>query len=235
MRVDLLGADPHFLVFGDAESGKSSLLRGLGRGLIAAHAPDELQLVDRRRAPLADRPRARPARAGLRRQRRRPPSRPPSGCARSRASGWRRPTRRRSPAPTWEGPRYVVLFDDYDLVRRPDRRAARAAARPARRRPRRRPARRARPPRRRQRARRLRGRLRPPARARLARRPAQRRPRGGAAARRRQGRSRSRPAAGCSSAAASARCSIQTAFSPPTPAPARRPVLDRPPIARETT
>ena len=29
VRVDLLGADPHLLVFGDAESGKSSLLRAL--------------------------------------------------------------------------------------------------------------------------------------------------------------------------------------------------------------
>ena len=33
VRVDLLGADPHFLVYGDAESGKSSLLRALARGL----------------------------------------------------------------------------------------------------------------------------------------------------------------------------------------------------------
>jgi S-DNA-T family DNA segregation ATPase FtsK/SpoIIIE len=40
--VDLLGADPHFLVFGDAESGKSSLLRGLAHGLSAVFEPDEL-------------------------------------------------------------------------------------------------------------------------------------------------------------------------------------------------
>ena len=57
--VDFGGPDPHFLVFGDSQTGKSSLLRGLGRGLIAAHEPEELQLVRRRRAALAARPRAR--------------------------------------------------------------------------------------------------------------------------------------------------------------------------------
>jgi len=41
----LNGPDPHFLVFGDSQSGKSSLLRGLGRGLVASHGPDELHLV----------------------------------------------------------------------------------------------------------------------------------------------------------------------------------------------
>ena len=39
------GPDPHFLVFGDSQSGKSSLLRGLGRGLVAAYPPEQLQLV----------------------------------------------------------------------------------------------------------------------------------------------------------------------------------------------
>ena len=50
-----------------------------------------------RRPPLADRPRARPARAWPTPHRRPPPRRPPSACARSRASGWRRPTPRRWP------------------------------------------------------------------------------------------------------------------------------------------
>ena len=212
--------DPHFLVFGDSQSGKSSLLRGLGaRAGRRRTRPEELQLVvvDVRRSliDLAHDPHVLAYAAYAARR----PARPPSACARSRASGWRRPTRRRSPAPSWAGPRHVVLFDDYDLVAGPTGGPLAplldvlAVGR------RRRPARRARAPRRRQRARRLRGRLRPPARARLARRAAQRRPGRGAAAGRRQGRSRSRPAAGCSSAAASARCSIQTAFSPPTPVP----------------
>ncbi len=184
--VDFGGPDPHFLVFGDSQTGKSSLLRGLGRGLIAAHAPDELQLVvvDVRRSLLdlahdehvmayaASPPAAQQAAERLR-----------------AIAGERMAPADASPlaAPTWHGPRYVVLFDDYDLVAGPDRRPARPAARRARGRRRRRPLGRAQPARRRQRPRRVRGRLRAPARARLARRPAQRRPGGGAAARRHQG------------------------------------------------
>jgi len=63
VRIDLLGPDPRLLVFGDAESGKSSLLRTLVNGLTAVHDPAALQLtiVDVRRslADLADLPHVR--------------------------------------------------------------------------------------------------------------------------------------------------------------------------------
>ena len=111
--VDLLGADPHFLVFGDAESGKSSLLRGLAHGLSAVFEPDELQLtiVDVRRS-LADLA----AGANVR-----------TYAANTLAAGEAAQalaaelTGRLAPAVEprsvrrFDGPRHVVLFDDYDL------------------------------------------------------------------------------------------------------------------------
>jgi S-DNA-T family DNA segregation ATPase FtsK/SpoIIIE len=116
--VRVAGPDPHFLVFGDSQSGKSSLLRGLGRGLIAAHAPDELQLVvvDVRRSliDLAHDPHVLAYAAS-----------PPAGqqaAERLRSiAGERMTPADASPlaAPAWSGPRYVVLFDDYDLVAGP--------------------------------------------------------------------------------------------------------------------
>ncbi|MET7401610.1 type VII secretion protein EccCa [Dactylosporangium sp. NPDC005572] len=53
VRVDL-AADPHFLVFGDAESGKSTVLRSLATSIGARFAPEEARivLVDYRRSLL---------------------------------------------------------------------------------------------------------------------------------------------------------------------------------------
>lgn len=52
VHLDLVGAEPHFLVFGDGETGKSSFLRLLARGIVARHGPEEAQLllVDIRRS-----------------------------------------------------------------------------------------------------------------------------------------------------------------------------------------
>ena len=103
--VDLLGGDPHFLVFGDAESGKSSLLRGLAHGLTAIFEPDELQLtvVDVRRS-LADLEHGRHVRAY---------------AANPLAAAEAAQTLATELAPRLSGeaggPRHVVLFDDYDL------------------------------------------------------------------------------------------------------------------------
>jgi S-DNA-T family DNA segregation ATPase FtsK/SpoIIIE len=49
-----LDADPHALLFGDVESGKSSFLRGLARGVMAAYEPSQarLMIVDYRRSLL---------------------------------------------------------------------------------------------------------------------------------------------------------------------------------------
>ena len=157
--VDFGGPDPHFLVFGDSQTGKSSLLRGLGRGLIAAHEPDQLQLVvvDVRRSLLdlahdehvmayaASPPAAQQAAERLRAiagERMAPGRRVAAGRPDLARPALRRPVRRLRPR------------------RRADRRPARPTARRARGRRRRRPLGRAQPARRRQRPRRVRGRLR---------------------------------------------------------------------------
>lgn len=51
VRVDLLGADPHFLVFGDGECGKTNLLRAWLQRLFARHEHADVQvgIVDYRR------------------------------------------------------------------------------------------------------------------------------------------------------------------------------------------
>ncbi|GAA3931790.1 type VII secretion protein EccC [Actinomadura viridis] len=49
-----LAADPHFVVVGDTESGKSNLLSLIAEGIVAGHAPDEAKLlfIDYRRTLL---------------------------------------------------------------------------------------------------------------------------------------------------------------------------------------
>ena len=112
------GPDPHFLVFGDSQSGKSSLLRGLGRGLVAAYPPEELQLVvvDVRRSliDLAHDPHVMTYAAS-------PPAAQEAAERLRAIAGERMAPADASPlaGPTWVGPRYVVLFDDYDLVTGP--------------------------------------------------------------------------------------------------------------------
>jgi S-DNA-T family DNA segregation ATPase FtsK/SpoIIIE len=113
VRVDLLAGDPHLLVFGDAETGKSSLLRTLARGLTAILGPDELQLtiVDVRRS-LADLAGGAHVRAYA-----------ANAVAAAEAAQALRieldPRLHGAGSPLggadFDGPRHVVLFDDYDL------------------------------------------------------------------------------------------------------------------------
>jgi len=116
--LDPLGEDPHFLVFGDGESGKTTFLRLFAEGLSARYGPDEAQLVlvDLRRAllALAEGPNVL-AYAGT----------PPMVADAVERVG---PIlRERLPGPDasraellhgiqWTGPRIFVLIDDYDLV-----------------------------------------------------------------------------------------------------------------------
>jgi S-DNA-T family DNA segregation ATPase FtsK/SpoIIIE len=113
VHVDLLAGDPHFLIYGDAESGKSSLVRLLARGMEALLSPEEVQLtiVDVRRSltDLADSPHVRYYATN--------PMAATEAAQALQAELAPRLAAGASPlaAPTWDGPRHVVLFDDYDL------------------------------------------------------------------------------------------------------------------------
>jgi S-DNA-T family DNA segregation ATPase FtsK/SpoIIIE len=116
--VDLTRGDPHLLVFGDSESGKTNLLRAYVAGLTSQHSPDEVQIlfVDYRRTLLG----AAPddyivAYAG---------SQPAAIEAVGRLCG---ELQARLPGPQvsyaelrqrswWSGPEYYLVIDDYDLV-----------------------------------------------------------------------------------------------------------------------
>ena len=119
--VDLSGSDPHFLVFGDGETGKTNLLRTLLAGVTSSHTPEEAQIlvVDYRRSllgvvdpehllgyagaePAAIAQLAETAQVLTRRL-------PPADISieKLRARTW------------WQGPDVYVVVDDYDLVATP--------------------------------------------------------------------------------------------------------------------
>jgi DNA segregation ATPase FtsK/SpoIIIE, S-DNA-T family len=116
--LDLAGGDPHFLVLGDAESGKSTFLRWFASALAARQDPGRAQiaLVDYRRSllDLADQPHVRAYAAN-------------AAMAAALAAELRGELSGRLPGPnatreellrgvSWTGPRLFLLVDDYDLV-----------------------------------------------------------------------------------------------------------------------
>ena len=121
VSIDLGGADPHLVVFGDGESGKTSLLRTLVLGLIARRSGSQAQilLVDYRRTLLGVVPAghllayaaAEPAVADavdetVQALTGRLPS-PDLSADVLRTRSW------------WKGPEVYVVVDDYDLVSTP--------------------------------------------------------------------------------------------------------------------
>ena len=119
VRIDLFAADPHFLVFGDSECGKTSLLRGWMRRLAARYDDDEevqIAVVDYRRQLLdaldderlfgyACTPDMATELAG--RLAAELAARLPSASFSPEELRQRR---------TWAGPELVLFVDDYDLV-----------------------------------------------------------------------------------------------------------------------
>ena len=116
--LDLADGDPHFVVFGDAGSGKTSFLRTWIDGLASQCRPDRVRLivVDLRRSLVgAVPPDHLGAYAGT------------SSAARGYAEQVAEKLRERLPPPTvtpeqlrdrswWEGPEIYFVVDDYDLV-----------------------------------------------------------------------------------------------------------------------
>lgn len=116
--LDLAGSEPHFLVFGDSESGKTTFLRTFIAGLCARHTHQEVRvlIIDYRRTLLeavepdylgfyaGAAPAATSAIAAIRAKliERLPGS--DVTAAQLRARSW------------WQGPEYYLVVDDYDLV-----------------------------------------------------------------------------------------------------------------------
>lgn len=121
VRLDLTGGEPHFLIFGDGESGKTNILRTFLLGLISAQPAKDFQVmvVDYRRTLLGVVPPeyllgyagAEPAATAQLVEtaqvltRRLPPA--DISIERLRARSW------------WHGPEVYVVVDDYDLVATP--------------------------------------------------------------------------------------------------------------------
>ena len=116
--LDLSAGDPHFLVLGDGEAGKTNLIRLFARGLMARQDPGRAQLtiVDYRRGliDLSDESHVRAYAAN-------------SAMAAQAVSELRAELEARLPGaevsreellrgPSWSGPRHYLLVDDYDLV-----------------------------------------------------------------------------------------------------------------------
>jgi S-DNA-T family DNA segregation ATPase FtsK/SpoIIIE len=116
--LDLAGGDPHFLLLGDAECGKSNFLRWFGHALTARQDPGRAQLaiVDYRRTllDLAEGPHVRAYAAN-------------AAMASRVAADLRAELAGRMPGPDasheelmrgsgWSGPRLYLLVDDYDLI-----------------------------------------------------------------------------------------------------------------------
>jgi S-DNA-T family DNA segregation ATPase FtsK/SpoIIIE len=118
LRLDLAGGEPHFLVFGDGESGKTNLWRVFLTGLVARSAPAAAQVVvvDYRRTLLdvvpepflrAYAPSSVAAAGTVQRLVEVLVSRLPGAdvsAAQLRERSW------------WSGPELYVVVDDYDLV-----------------------------------------------------------------------------------------------------------------------
>jgi S-DNA-T family DNA segregation ATPase FtsK/SpoIIIE len=116
--IDLSGGDPHLLVYGDGETGKTNLLRVLLRGFQRGHPPERLGIVvvDYRRSLLGvvpdeyllaycaapDQTAAVTREAAAQVEQRRPG--PAVTPAQLRARSW------------WQGLEILYVVDDYDLV-----------------------------------------------------------------------------------------------------------------------
>ncbi|MEU5566827.1 type VII secretion protein EccCa [Micromonospora musae] len=117
VRLDF-AADPHFLLLGDARSGKTGFLRVLARRIADGYAPEQARilLVDHRRSLLGDVTTPHLLGHGT-----------DSGSTRRLISEAARGMAERLPGPEvtpqqlrrrdwWRGPELFVLVDDYDLV-----------------------------------------------------------------------------------------------------------------------
>jgi len=111
-------AEPHALLFGDMESGKSSFLRSLARSLVASHTPAEarLLLVDLRRSLLGCVDPSYTIGYGTSHQVTADLIKQVATAMRERLPGPDVTPEMLADRSWWKGPQLYVLVDDYDLV-----------------------------------------------------------------------------------------------------------------------
>ena len=117
VAVDLT-ADPHLVCFADAESGKTTLLRVLARGLVRGWAPDVVRIVvvDYRRGLLGAVPASHLLVHASTADAAEQVVRDIAASLRGRLPGADVGPRELRERSWWSGPEVVVLVDDYDLV-----------------------------------------------------------------------------------------------------------------------
>jgi S-DNA-T family DNA segregation ATPase FtsK/SpoIIIE len=117
VAIDLM-ADPHLVCFADAESGKTTLLRVLARGLVRACAPDTVRIVvvDYRRGLLGAVPASHLLVHASTADAAEQAARDIAASLRKRLPGPHVGPRELRERSWWSGPEVVVLVDDYDLV-----------------------------------------------------------------------------------------------------------------------
>ncbi|MEU4427315.1 type VII secretion protein EccCa [Actinoplanes sp. NPDC024001] len=111
-------SEPHALLFGDVESGKSSFLRSLARSVTAANSPDQarLLLVDLRRSLLGCIPAEHTIGYGSSHQITADLIEQVAVAMRERLPGPDVTPEMLSDRSWWKGPQLYVLVDDFDLV-----------------------------------------------------------------------------------------------------------------------
>jgi S-DNA-T family DNA segregation ATPase FtsK/SpoIIIE len=117
VEIDFAG-DPHFLLFGDAECGKSSFLRALATSVMRRFAPEEARiiLVDYRRS-LMDLPESEHRIGyGIQAQKTLDLMESVAGYMQRRLPGPDVTAQQLRDRSWWTGPELFVLVDDYDLV-----------------------------------------------------------------------------------------------------------------------
>ncbi|MEU4560880.1 type VII secretion protein EccCa [Actinoplanes sp. NPDC023936] len=110
--------EPHALLFGDVESGKSSFLRGLATSIAASHTPAQARilLVDLRRSLLGCVPREHTLGYGTSAQVTTDLINQVAVAMRERLPGPDVTPEMLADRSWWKGPQLYVLVDDYDLV-----------------------------------------------------------------------------------------------------------------------
>ncbi|GAA4907270.1 type VII secretion protein EccC [Stackebrandtia albiflava] len=111
-------AEPHFLAFGDVESGKSNLLRMIARQIARRYTPDQARLlvVDYRRSLLGEIPESHLAGYAAGAADGRKLLKDADEAIRTRLPGSEVTPEQLRARSWWQGPELYVLVDDYDIV-----------------------------------------------------------------------------------------------------------------------